>query len=197
MSKLSIILASSCIFLLAVTASGAGLNDPDQPKFLQGLGFAAGHYSGVGMSYKLVYNSKYAVQATFGYYSDVDYGDRWAMPGVEFQYHISRNENTSFYLSTGISYEYYRSEYYYWYEFDVDDWDYETKYDIDKIWTTGLGFGFEALVFERISVTVESILYYRDNERASIMVQGGIHYYFNMSSGEEPEPEWPSSIQAP
>jgi len=191
MTKMKIILILICFCIL--TALGAGLNDPNQPKFLQGLGFAAGHYSGVGMSYKLVYNSKYAVQATFGYYSDPDWGDRWSMPGLEFQYHLSRHKFTSFYLSTGISYEYYRSEYYYWYG---EEWDYEPEYQIDKTWTTGIGFGFEALLFERISFTAESILYYRDNERASIMVQGGLHYYFNMPDEEEPEPEWPS-VEAP
>lgn len=184
------------VLLLATSILPSGLNDPNQPKFLQGLGFAAGHYTGVGMSYKLVYNSKYAAQITFGYYSDNsdDWGDRWAMPGFELQYHLSRSKWTSFYISTGISYEYYRSEYWHYvYEEDIDEYSYEEQYDIDKIWTTGIGFGFELLAFDRISFTIESILYYRDNEQASIMVQGGLHYYFNMFD-DDSEPE---SVEAP
>jgi len=30
-------------------------------------------------------------------------------------------------------------------------------------------------------------MYYRDNGRASIMVQGGLHYYFNMNGQKDAE----------
>jgi len=153
--------------------------DHEFPEYLQGLGVAAGHYSGVGMSYKMIYKERYGIQFTASYYSD-EYEDRWGMPGVEFQYHLSRYKNTSFYISTGLSYEYIRNEYYYWVEEESDNWIMEPHVEIDEIWTTGLGFGMEAIFFDRISVTAEAIMYYRDDETASIMVQGGLHYYFNM-----------------
>jgi|GEM_PF-2953789 len=168
--------------------ANAGLNDENLPQFLQGFGFAAGHYSGVGMSYKLVYEGKYAAQVAVGFYSDPEWNDRWAMPGLELQYFLSREERTAFYISTGISYEYYRSEWtpYRWEEDSSGDWYYieeDPIVDIEKIWTTGFGFGFELLFFDRISYTMESILYYRSNNRGSIMLQGALHYYFNMPNG--------------
>ncbi len=171
---------SIIIVCILAAVSFAGLDSPENPRVLQGLGLAAGYYSGVGMSYKLVLDSRYAAQLTVGYYSDNDWGDRWAMPGIELQYHLSRNKYTSFYLSTGLSYEYYRSEYVYWDYIDDTTWNYNTTHETDETWTTGFGFGFEILVFDRISATIESIIYYRDTGQASIMVQGGLHYYFNM-----------------
>ena len=165
--------------LVALPLAAADLSEENVPDFLQGLGFAAGHYSGVGMSYKLIYKGKLGAQITGGYYSDGD-GDRWGMPGLELQYYLARNRKTSFYISTGVSFEYNRNEYYYWYPEGEDDGYEEQNVEIDEIWTTGIGMGMEALLLEGISVCVEPIMYYRDNGRASVMVQGAIHYYFNL-----------------
>jgi len=173
-----------CIAASAVIATE--IDENELPKWLQGLGVAGGHYSGVGMSYKLIYDGKYGVQLTAGYYADEDH-EQWAMPGIEFQYHLSRYKNTSFYISTGLSYEYYRYETYYWYTESVDTWYYEPIYETTEIWTTGIGFGIEAIFFDRISITAESIMFYRDNGRASVMIQGSLHYYFNMGNETKSE----------
>lgn len=181
--------------LITLTLMATGLiaengSDMELPNFLQGLGVAAGHYSGVGMSYKFIYKGKYSAQITGGYYAD-EYEYRWAMPGIALRYHLSRHKNTSFFISTGLSWEYIRDQYYYWYECGDEDYCYGDSIRTTEIWTTGAGFGMEAIFFDRISVTVETILYYRDNERASIMVQGGLHYYFNMNGGRDIKSETP------
>jgi len=172
------------VTIALISTYATDFNESEFPKFMQGLGVAAGHYSGVGMSYKAIFNGRYGIQLTASYYSEEDYSDygdyRWAMPGIELQYHLTRHKNTSFYISTGLSYEYIRDEYYYWLEEPVDNWYYETRYEDEHIWTTGAGFGMEAILFDRISATAEAIMYYRDNGRASIMVQGSLHYYFNL-----------------
>lgn len=185
MRKLSLILFAICLFAISIPAEET--EELQLPKYLQGLGVAAGHYSGVGMSYKMIYNGKLGVQLTAGYYADDEY--RWAMPGIEFQYHLSRHKNTSFFVSTGLSYEYDRDIYWYWYEVDdpIDPWYYEETIQTTETWTAGAGFGMEAIFFDRISATVETIFYYRDNDLASIMVQGALHYYFNMDSAKSRE----------
>ncbi len=176
------------LIIIIATASIHAENEStyEFPNFLQGLGMAAGHYAGVGMSYKAIYKEKFGAQLTIGYYAEEE-GYRWALPGLELQYHLSRYKNTSFYLSTGLSYEYIRDQYYYWYECDGEDWCSAESLSTTEIWTTGVGFGMEAIFFDRISVTAETIMYYRDNDRASIMVQGGLHYYFNMNGGGDGE----------
>ncbi len=189
MKRTLVLLVLICLSAIALASDNSSRIDPTNarefPRYLQGLGVAAGHYSGVGMSYKLIYQAKYGVQLTAGYYSDEEY--RWAMPGIELQYHLSRHKNTSFYISTGLSYEYTREEYYYWCEWDVDDWVCQSSLVTNEIWTAGAGFGIEAILLDRISLTAETIFYYRDTDRAAIMVQGAIHYYFNMDRKDKPE----------
>lgn len=190
MKRTLVLLAVICFSTLAMANGNS--SEEEFPKWLQGLGVAAGHYSGVGMSYKLIHNGTYGVQLTAGYYSDDEY--RWAMPGIELQYHLSRHKNTSFYVSTGISYEYTREEYYYWCEWDGGDWICQPSLQTTEIWTAGAGFGIEAIVLDRISLTAETIFYYRDNDRASIMVQGAIHYYFNIDRKNKSEAKSQSQI---
>ena len=61
----------------------------EMPVFLHGLGFAAGEYSGIGLSYKAAYKRKLVGQIAVGYYKSDD--NEGLYPGFEIQLILARH----------------------------------------------------------------------------------------------------------
>ena len=152
----------------------------EKPRILHGFGFAAGPYAGIGLSYKAIIHDRIGIQATAGYYSDSD-KERWFRPGIELQYYLSHHKWLGFYLSAGVGHEYDRNleYYYYWDTLGYYEGE-ESEFKITRNTTGGFGFGWEAVLLNRVSVTAEAVYFFRDDESSSIMIQGGLHYYVNL-----------------
>ena len=174
-----VVLALLLTSLFAEEVENSAVEKPaiEKPAIIHGFGFAAGPYAGIGLSYKAIIKDKLGVQATVGYYSDSE-KERWFRPGLELQYYLSHHKWLGFYLSAGVGHEYDRQlNYdYYYYPMDTE----ERTFKITKNTTAGLGFGWEAVLLSRLSVTAEAVYFFRDDESSSIMIQGGLHYYVNL-----------------
>ncbi len=136
-----------CLIVLAAALSPAFAKEKKESYPGHQIGASASMFSGVGMSYQYIINSKTRVKATcFVYYYD-DGGDKdaWGSVGAEFQYNVRNYEETRFYLLFGLS------RYYYEYEWGGSD-----KYtDIERTWAMGPGFGFEVLLLEHLALNAE------------------------------------------
>lgn len=176
--RILVLIALASLFIIPGLAEE---KEVEKPSVVHGFGFAAGPYAGIGLSYKAIILEKLGVQTTVGYYSDAD-KERWFRPGIEFQYFLSRHKWLCFYLTAGVGHEYDRYADYYFTLVDSTNWTYdvEIKYRTVKNTTAGFGFGWEAIVLQRLSGTAEAVYFFRDDGSSSILIQGGLHYYVNI-----------------
>ncbi len=149
------------------------------PPVAHGLGFAAGPISGVGLSYKVLFHKTIALQVAGGYYSDGD-DFRWALPGAELQWILSREGKLSFYTCAAVSYDYERdTDYNYLYDPIDGSWSDVEEVEVTERTCVGAGIGLELLLLNRLSLTTEGVYYYRTDETAGFLLQIGLHYYVN------------------
>jgi len=149
------------------------------PPVAHGLGFAAGPISGVGLSYKVLFHKTIALQVAGGYYSDGD-DFRWALPGAEIQWILSREGKLAFYTCAAVSYDYERDvDYDYLYNPLDGNWSDVEDVEVTERTCAGAGIGLELLLLNRLSLTTEGVYYYRTDETAGFLLQVGLHYYVN------------------
>jgi len=160
--KFSLMGVALSLFILSVSSS--------EEELTQGLGFAVGYISGVGMSYKVHTPGKFCLQFTAGVWKTkkkLSYD-----LGFLLQRTLHRTEIIRFYVLSGVGYFRQRER----------RWDENLK---RKLWknnralNTGFGLGIEVVKSSRIGVAVDGeFTYFTKNDEILFLPEAALHYYF-------------------
>lgn len=143
-------------------------NDRSTEGFAQniyGLGVSAGPISGVGISFRNHFPSKFSFQATavvMRYKNDQDTLRTFFSFGTEVQYDLVRGQTTRFYFFPGFSYFYDGS----------DGNTYQSPFRF------GAGIGGEFKIQETLHVALEGAFTFYNDGTIIPMPQVSVHYYF-------------------
>jgi len=136
----------------------------------QGLGFAAGYISGLGISYKVHTPGKLCLQFTGGVWKTkkkLSYD-----LGFLLQRTLHRTENIRFYILTGVGYFHRREK----------KWDEglkKNRWEDHTDLNTGFGLGIEVIRYSRIGVGIDGeFTYFPDDDQILFLPEVALHYYF-------------------
>ncbi len=136
----------------------------------EGLGFAVGYISGVGISYKVHTPANLCLQFTGGIWKTkkkLNYNF-----GFLLQRTLHRTEYIRFYILTGVGYFHRREK-----KSDEEKKRYRWKDHRDL--NTGFGLGIEVIRKARIGVGIDGeFTYFTTKEEVFFLPQVALHYYF-------------------
>ncbi len=154
------------------------------------LGGSASTFSGVGISYKYIFNNIWAAKTTvFIYYNSDgnnnsnhrDNTDLFGIIGGEVQYYVHHSKHTGLYLLFGFS-EWYEENTNNIYDYNLNQYTTDLSKDFRRMFNIGPGFGLDLIIWDNIVLNFDvGFVYSIENNDYS----GSSYYYDNSNSNNQ------------
>jgi len=169
------VLITALVGISILSAGAAGAQEETDPtRYEQGVGFAAGFYSGAGLSYIFHFDGPWSVQTAGGIWktgSSFDYDI-----GVLIRRTLQETRNTRLYACTGLALFEERDTYD---EFIPESGRTREVTSVNTNWNTGLGLGIQFFLSNRIGVSLDGgFAFFLNDDKILFLPQGAIQYHF-------------------